>query len=287
MRYKRWLSKVRKNQGNLTNTVAYQIIVEQFFFTDAKEIDITLIDKCLDCLFPDRHEWTYPGKKRGWDRLLKRLESEESTQETRFKKVTPSKHHRRISPIVALLVLLLVFLSGTVAYAFGFNFMEYVVRWTEEILNITVTVDYPETGIDTQEVQDNTSHGIARDLEDALNELGMHPHLPQWKPDGFRLVETSQYSIEPDITAIDAYYLNDSGQEFYISIYDMKDNVTFNNEIEKSSYYREYKHNDRIYYIVKNLEMSTATWFDLNYWITIDGSLSEYQLQQMIDSIYE
>lgn len=287
MRYKHWPSRVRRDQGNLTKVVAYQIIEGQFFFASTKEIDIMLIDECLDCLFPDRHEWTYQGKERGWNQLLRRLENEEAIQETKSRKNAPFRRYQRPYPVVALLILLLMLLSGTVAYALGFDFIEYVVHWTEEILNITVTVDYPETGMDAQEVQDTSSHGIARDLEGALNELGMHPHLPQWIPDGFRLVETSQYSIEPNIKVLDAFYSNEDESEFFVTIYAFDGTITYSKNTEKNNDENSYVYRTQQcdYYFVRNMDRYTVSWLESNCWIKIDGTLSDDLLLQMIHSL--
>lgn len=291
MRYRFLLHKLKKQQNDLSKDDAYRILECQFFFTSEQKIDTVLIDRCLNCLFPDRHEWAYSEKERRWNQLLERIEHEEAMQKRVQGRPVPHPHYKRTpSSAVAFVLLFAILLIGsTVAYALGFDVIQYVVHWTEELLNITVTTDSSETTDVEQVFEIESNRGVALDLEETLRDLGIQPHLPQWIPDGFQLINISRYSLEPNIQAFDAYYSNRLGDEFFVTVYDIGQTTTYSKSVERNedeySYVLQTQLGD--YYFVKNVDCYAVSWFDSNSWIMIDGTLSEDVLLQMINSLYE
>lgn len=49
--------------------IAYRIVKDQFFATDADQIDTTLLDGCLDVLIPDRGEARYRNTAEVWAKI--------------------------------------------------------------------------------------------------------------------------------------------------------------------------------------------------------------------------
>lgn len=171
MRYRFLLRKWEKCQNDLSKDEAYRILEYQFFFMSERKIDTVLIDSCLNCIFPDRHEWAYSEKERRWDQLLERIEQEEENQKSVQERPVPHSHYRRIpsSAIAFVLLFAILLIGSTVAYALGFDVIQYVVHWTEELLNITVTTDSSETTDVEQVFEIESNRGVALDLKEALD----------------------------------------------------------------------------------------------------------------------
>lgn len=291
MRYRFLLHKLKKHQNDLSKDDAYRILECQFFFTSEQKIDTVLIDRCLNCLFPDRHEWAYSEKERRWSQLLERIEHEEAMQKRVQGRPVPHPRYKRVpsSAIAFVLLFAILLIGSTVAYALGFDVIQYVVHWTEELLNITVTTD-SSAATDVEQVFDiESNRGVALDLKETLQDLGIQPHLPQWIPDDFQLIDISRYSLEPNIRAFDAYYSNGLDDEFFITVYDIDQTTTYSKSVERNedeySFVLQTQQGD--YYFVKNMDRYAVSWFDSNCWIMIDGTLSEDVLLQMVNSLYK
>lgn len=291
MRYRFLLNKLKKHQNDLSKDDAYRILECQFFFTSEQKIDTVLIDRCLNCLFPDRHEWAYSEKERRWSQLLERIEHEEAMQKRVQGRPVPHPRYKRVpsSAIAFVLLFAILLIGSTVAYALGFDVIQYVVHWTEELLNITVTTDSSETTDVEQVFEIESNRGVALDLKETLQDLGIQPHLPQWIPDGFQLIDISRYSLEPNIQAFDAYYSDGSDGEFFVTVYAIDPATTYNLNTERNNDEFSYVHQTQTgeYYFVRNMERYTVSWIESNCWIMIAGTLDEDVLLQMIDSLYE
>ena len=203
----------------------------------------------------------------------------------------PHPRYKRVpSSAIAFVFLFAILLIGsTVAYALGFDVIQYVVHWTEELLNITATTDSSEATDVEQVFEIESNRGVALDLKETLQDLGIQPHLPQWIPDGFQLIDISRYSLEPNIQAFDAYYSDGSDNGFFVTVYAVDSTTTGNLNLERNDDEYSYVLHTQLgdYYFVRNMERYRVSWFESNCWITIAGTLDEDVLLQMIDSLYE
>ena len=290
--YRHRLRAMIKQSGEVTSELAYWIIEGQFFFTRKREINIALIDQCLDVLYPERKEWAYSGKEKIWKKLLERIANEEAMCKSHTNRITKRRQIRRPSLAMIAITLLLVILmiGSTVTYAFGVNWIESFVRWTQEVLHISISVDHSETNSEPIHSDTQVNTGIAGDLDVTLHEVGIHPRLPQWIPDGFHLVEISQHGLASVITSINAYYANNSGQEFFVTLYPLRSSgLESSQNVERSEDNHSYTYirGQDTYYFVRNLDNYTVSWILPDCWVIINGSLDESVLRKMIDSIYD
>ena len=84
-------------------------------------------------------------------------------------------------------------------------------------------------------------------------------------------------------------YKNETGRYFYISIRKYYSTDFLRNYVfEKDrSEVEEYKHGTMTFYIMKNLEVTTAVWSDGIYVIEISGTVPVEEIKSIVDSIKE
>lgn len=103
-------------------------------------------------------------------------------------------------------------------------------------------------------------------------------------------MEISQHDLESVTISIDAYYADNTGQEFFVTIYPLgSGGLESSQNIERSEDDHSYTYirGQDTYYFVRNLENYAVSWLLPDCWVIIDGSLDESVLRKMIDSIYD
>lgn len=282
--YDVWLSEVVKKE-ELSVAEIHHIIDGQLLLP-ANKMDCDLIQECLTRLDPTREGREYPKEQETWDKVMKRIVRKEVDNTSRIPDagIMP---HRRLKPVTLVLMTLLgLLLIGTaIASALGINIWSYLFYWDNENLNLEITM--PSPGISIADPTATTRFGLNRgdEFDLKLRELNMNPLLPTWLPDDFALVSV-ETSITTDLITVLGYY-GDQERSMQI-IVEMARAVTTTLQIEKGEVEPIiYERSGKQYFIVDNLTSNNVYWISEPYKIKIGGSVTQDELVQIVDSIYE
>lgn len=282
--YLEWLQSQVDKKHELTQNDAYRILEGQFLLLEAEEIDVSLVDECLDFLLPEREKRVYPMEKT-WKRIV---------EATGLEKGAVSSHYRhgRLRPAfaIALLLLAIMLVGTTIASALGFNVWEYLVKWRGDILYVETEMLPATTDTSVQAVPVETYSCFANERDCFYEELKKNEFtvkLPTWKPEGFVAVLAQTLDSLPSSVTVSAAYEHPDGRQFFVDVDWL--NAPTSMEIERNAdetpsvFTREGK----TFYWVNNLERKTLIWMDSPYAVTIHGSLTDDELKKMIDSLFE
>lgn len=179
------------------------------------------------------------------------------------------KNWRRFASAAAVFVLLMF--SGTLtAYALGFNPIAAIGRWNEEHFWF-----------------DDTS--VTSELSDKLAESGYPENtVPQWLPDGYVLDSINVDKYEDSFKFIDATFVKQTGDEIdtllvSYTIY-LGDNKKALYEKDDNSVVT-YAINDRVYYVMTNLDDRVIAWQNGNFEGAIMGKFTMEEAEKIIKSI--
>lgn len=161
------------------------------------------------------------------------------------------------------------------AQAVGIDVFSAISRWTDNLFHFNVM----------QEAGSNSS----TEIQELLANSKMDERLaPTWIPEGF---VASEPVISDTVVnrSVDIEYKDEAGRYFYISIrkYNSTD-FLWNYVFEKDgAEVEEYKHDTMTFYIMKNLDVTTAVWSDGIYVVEISGTVSAEEIKRVVDSIKE
>lgn len=179
------------------------------------------------------------------------------------------KNWRRFASAAAVFVLLMF--SGTVtAYALGFDPIAAIGRWNNEHFWF-----------------DDTS--VTSELSDKLAEYGYPENtVPQWLPDGYTLESINVDKYEDSFKFIDATFVKQTGDEIdtllvSYTIY-LGDNKKALYEKDDNSVVT-YAINDRVYYVMTNLDDRVIAWQNGNFEGAIMGKFTMEEAEKIIKSI--
>lgn len=179
------------------------------------------------------------------------------------------KNWRRFASAAAVFVLLMF--SGTLtAYALGFDPIAAIGRWNEEHFWF-----------------DDTS--VTSELSDKLAEYGYPENtVPQWLPDGYTLGSINVDKYEDSFKFIDATFVKQTGDEIdtllvSYTIY-LGDNKKALYEKDDNSVVT-YAINDRVYYVMTNLDDRVIAWQNGNFEGAIMGKFTMEEAEKIIKSI--
>ena len=179
------------------------------------------------------------------------------------------KNWRRFASAAAVFVLLMF--SGTVtAYALGFDPIAAIGRWNNEHFWF-----------------DDTS--VTSELSDKLAEYGYPENMvPQWLPDGYTLESINVDKYEDSFKFIDATFVKQTGDEIdtllvSYTIY-LGDNKKALYEKDDNSVVT-YAINDRVYYVMTNLDNRVIAWQNGNFEGAIMGKFTIEEAEKIIKSI--
>lgn len=186
--------------------------------------------------------------------------------------------------IVAVIAVAAVLGGMVVAQASGIDVFGTIGRWTDDVFHfMPATYENSEsTGAYTGE---NAPEYEA--LREALASLGIDETLaPTWYPEGFTLtepeIETSRIStsVTLEATGPDGSFV--SVDIIQYSSTQLLPKTSFEKDSDDIEYYSNSKQN---FYILSNLNTTTAVWSDGLLVQQITGSLSDDDMKKMIDSI--
>ena len=194
---------------------------------------------------------------------------------------------RKLLPKIVALVAVAALFIALCAQAAGFNILGAFGKWTGEIFGFLSADGGPDTDSTGFKAKDDNSKTYL-EITAALKNCGISEDLaPKWYPEGFEAMPPEvQSSKACDI--IFCYFAGENDSYFVIKITRYNDS----SKIEASSFekdestFEKYVSGDRLFYILSNLDSTTAIWSDGEmYTIHILGNLSTDEIKAIIDSI--
>lgn len=215
-------------------------------------------------------------------------EAEESDQpgkeepaETGSKVIFMPRWFRRVVSAAAVVVLLLV--GSLTVQAFGPEFLQAVIRWTEETFYFD-RGQHPTSGnlISTSPSEDGERE--YQSLQEALEAHNITiPLVPTWLPEGYELAEI-KVDKRPIYETIAAKYAKSD----HIIVVQITHYVnTAPTQMEQSDMLESYLSGDRVYYILEDGEQLRAAWITSDFECYISGEVTIEEIKAMIDSIKE
>lgn len=263
---------------------------------DGGEIDVEALDALLEqmeavsplpaSLSTDPEE----GLERFRRRYASVIEAESAGAETETGTgtevpATPEKRHSKkpfakMLPLVAVLILLL----GTVtAQAFGVNVFGAIVRWTSEIFRLDGrSTPYAMVTIRPLEEGETATYDS---LEEAVEAFGItSPLVPKEMPAGFEMLDVTVTNREYGLLIYANYANSDRYIQFrYREAVTQEFNALEKESVEVSSYFKGgIKHR-----LASDLGRQKAVWQNGDFECRITGDISEQEIKNMIDSIYQ
>lgn len=179
------------------------------------------------------------------------------------------KNWRRFASAAAVFVLLMF--SGTVtAYALGFDPIAAIGRWNEEHFWF-----------------DDTS--VTSELSDKLAEYGYPENtVPQWLPDGYTLESINVDKYEDSFKYIGAEFVKQTDDEIDTLLVSY---TIYLGDNKKALYEKDdnnvitYAINDRVYYVMTNLDNRVIAWQNGNFEGAIMGNFTIEEAEKIIKSI--
>lgn len=185
---------------------------------------------------------------------------------------------RRLLPIAAIVAVLVC--GSMAASAFGFDLFQLFAGWNSEHFQFVSpwrTEEADEQGVDDPYWE----------LRLAVADFTDADIVPTWFPSGTQAVSNIAQETMSNRTRISITYEYDNGY-FNVAVY------VYDTPQEKTAVYQkdedivtEYPVNDIIHYIMNNNGKSTVTWQNGNIEAMIQGDLTVFDLERIIDSIYE
>lgn len=179
------------------------------------------------------------------------------------------KHWRRFASAAA--VILIFMFGGTVtAYAFGYNPIAAIGRWTEDFFWFE-------------------DAAVTSELSDKLAEYGYPENVvPKWLPDGYTLESIKVNEYEDAFKFIDATFVKqtDDETEYLLISYTiyLGDNKSALYEKDDESV-TKYEVKDRVYYVMTNLDNRVIAWQNGSFEGSIMGKFTIEEAEKIIKSI--
>ena len=167
-----------------------------------------------------------------------------------------------------------------IASASGIDIFKSIARWTKDVFHFS-----PAQFTETQSSPTSVTYAT---LSEALEENAVDPSvLPTWYPSEYQCTEV-YCRILLDSTKIRAQYSNGES-EYSITIHRfttaLKASQSF---LEKDDGEFDVRNINGVdYYILSNVNNRKVTWIVDNLQVVISGSLSDDEINSMIDSINE
>ena len=278
-------TEIHNEYESMTVEELEQQLREAFFYTD--QIDEPLMEdleqicealdkkKPLEDLDTVEEYWKRFTKYYAGDMLSIGIQNDTkqteapTTWQHREPKVKTRDYHKalRVALIAAVIIALLAG-ATCVAAAFGYNLWGWIPVWDADELHFVSETQEPV---------------LASTISTALKQLGIdEPLYPTWLPDGFVLIE-SKIDTKPLI-----FHETYSKEGQYITI-----TVSSTDWSGETSYQKEtgspmeYYVGNTVHYVFCNTNSVQAVWYTENYSVAIAGNVSEEEMTEIINSVYE
>ena len=248
-----------------------------------QEVDLDAIDAYLKVLeekdpMPEQKkpEEALAAFKAKHALLLKKV-----SQKHTHGKTTPAPrqhNNHRISRGLVAAVLAAALSCTVIASASGIDVFQSIARWTRDIFHFS--------SVQSTETQSSPTSVTYATLSEALEENAVDPSvLPTWYPSEYQCTEV-YCRILLDSTKIRAQYSNGES-EYSITIHRFMTALNASQSfLEKDDDEFDVRNINGVdYYILSNIDNRNVTWTVDNLQVIISGSLSDDEINSMIDSI--
>ena len=198
---------------------------------------------------------------------------------------SPAKKHSgralfKILPIAAVLVLLF---GSMTAQAFGLDIFGAIARWTSEIFQLSES-STPHATIGTNPLAEG-KEAHYDSLEEALDAFSITaPVAPKWIPDRFEL-ETIIAVNKSGGVLICADYASSGG--FLQVRYKEVKNIDFSSLEQENGDVETHFKNGIEHYLLSDMDREKAFWQNGELECQIFGNVSQQEMKDIVDSIYE
>lgn len=245
------------------------------------QMDMTLIKECLYFLYPENEEEDRAYIERTLPILHEKLGFNHPVKIVR-------RSRPRMALVAVLIVLGVLMLASVVAYAFGINVLNFFIYDTKEYWMIHVkTPEVIETVIPDSPASltdyDVWGEAVARSIE----ELKVYPELPKMIPDGYKYMLMTDTSVEDVYTEYQYIYENQDGRFIQLIVCVIEGSgVDSDILVQKDEGTNHITIHDDIEIVVaQNYDSVSAMWISGNCRISIIGTCSMSELNEMIESI--
>lgn len=246
------------------------------------EMNMRLVRDYLYQLYPDYDEYE----------LVEQLRTsfEEMRLRTLALRSIRRKRHIRQAQTLMMFVFFLVAITG-IGFAFGINIWQVAYQWTTEhlFMNIEVASDavYGD-GVSSGDSYDYVADTWGAEVHDLLVEHDLCPALPSWIPERFTF-ESCEVISDGRFDVIIGKYSGEGSENLSITLQSTP-------QIQIGSEYQDYQEADsayqntitvdnKIYFIMNNLENNKICWFENGVSISISGTITIDEIQQIVESI--
>lgn len=246
------------------------------------EMNMSLVRDYLWQLYPDYDEYE----------LVEQLRAsfEEMRLRTLKLRSIRRKRHIRQAQTLMMFVFFLVAITG-IGFAFGINIWQVAYQWTAEhlFMNIEVASDAVyDDGVSSHDSYEYVADTWGTEVHDLLVENNLCPALPTWIPERFEFESCEVISEDRVLIIIGKY--NGKGNEY------MTLNLQSTPDIPMGSEYQDYEEANSVYqstitidnityFVMNNLANNKICWFENGIAISISGTLTIDEIQQMLESI--
>ncbi len=231
--------------------------------TTEENCDLDALKACLDALDRKAPLGEEPDGEAAMDKVWERLGMEAPAPVRRRRGL-----RRWTVNIVAAAAILFVLVVG--AQAAGFNIFGALARWNSEIFHFETAAD-----------------GSYETVRKALEENGIPGELaPTWYPEGFEIGELKVWTNEIG-TIVQVPFSNTEGKKLFVNIvqYDEASSLNSGTYEKDGTKVEIYTSNSKTFYILSNINTTSATWAEETLSETITGKLSVDEMKKIIDSI--
>lgn len=196
--------------------------------------------------------------------------------------IPEKKHLRRLTfKFAAIAAAVTVLLGSVAAQAFGLDIFGTIARWSAESFQMR-SGEMPYATIRANPLEEGET-AYYDTLQDAVDAFGItEPVVPQWVPERFELSEVIAKN-RSDGLLIYADYKCDDG--YFQVRYKETTDLDFRS-LEKEAEVELYSYNQIDHYLTTDMERWKATWQNGELECRISGDISEWEIKDVIESIY-
>ena len=277
-------SQIDKQLSSLAPDELIDELADRWDAMDAENFDSELIDAYLMQLDKEPTESNFNAEdslaafREKHSLLLEQAES--AAKPSDIAPRSKARHHWRTVRLIAAVVAVTVVCMVT-AQALGYDVFGIIARWTEETFHFSVPASTETSAAPSGDAE-------YKDLQEALDAYGIaETVVPKWYPPEYVMSEVKVSPASDKVTFQATYEAGEKFMAVTILQYETQDGEN-NGIFEKdNSPVMSYESGGIVHYLMPNEGQMTAAWTNQSLMCSISGDLSESELKQMIDSIYE
>lgn len=250
--------------------------IDQMLSGPEDEVDVDAVEAHLAALQERVPVMEGYDPHAGWNQLQENhpalFEAKDEPKEVPRRRIRGNIHFARIAVVFAAVLLC----SLVTVNALGINPVQSFLKWIGD----TIQMCSNPSGM--MELPPDVP-GEYRSLREALDANGAEKlSSPTWIPRDYALQEVTVRSTN-EMVQFTAWYASERGKLAIriLSINDSEWSAISEGELNGEKYI----HNDVVYYLTSNFEMSKAGWIDDVYSCEVSGNIAEKELKQILDSM--